>query len=823
MAMMQETAPHESIPDHRRSRARVWLVRSLVALLVMFVTAGLLTGWWLWSQLSDSLPRLSGELAVEGLAAPVVVERDALGIPTIRGESRDDVARATGFVHAQERFFQMDLLRRQAAGELAELVGEPLLPVDRELRVHRFRAAAPRLLEGFSPRMRRLVDDYTEGVNEGLTALETPPFEYRLLGVEPAPWKPEDTVLVQLAMFLSLQDESGEYESMLGLMEETLSPDLFRFLTPRGTAWDAPLVAAPGVTPAPVPGPGALGPTPPLPPPDAVEPEPTQPGADGASNAWALAGRHTASGRPLLAVDMHLGLSVPNLWYRAVLAWPDPAGGEHRVAGVTLPGVPIVVVGSNGSIAWAFTNSRIDTSDLVVIEAAANDPEAYRTASGPVPYRLFREELAIRGEDQPEVLEVRWTEWGPVLGTDQAGRRRALRWVAHDPEAVDLAIGGLETARDVTGAMEVAHRSGIPAQNLLVADTDGHIGWTIAGRIPRREGFDGRLPTSWSDGGRRWNGWLSSEEIPRVVDPPEGRLWSANQRMVGGEALARLGDGNYVLGARAKQIRDRLRAMESATPEDMLALQLDDRALFLERWQRLLLQVLGPQAIEAQPRRRELREQVERWGGRAAVSSVGYRAVREFREEVARRALSFLTAPAADLDPELDYVDEYKQKEAPLWALVAQRPPHLLDPRYPTWEALLLAAADAVIAPPPDEDGEEPPPLAERTWGKRNVLAMGHLFSSAFPPARRWLDMPAEPLPGDGHMPRVQRPTFGASQRMVVSPGAEPEGIFHMPGGQSGHPLSPHYRDGHGAWVDGEPSPFLPGAEAHRLTLVPER
>ncbi|HWN40788.1 MAG TPA: penicillin acylase family protein [Thermoanaerobaculia bacterium] len=808
-------------PARRKSRVLVWLVRSLVALLALLAAGVLAGGLWLRAQLSGSLPRLSGEHAVTGLASPVTIERDALGIPTIRGASRLDVARATGFAHAQERFFQMDFQRRHAAGELAELAGEGLLRLDRKLRVHRFRAEAPRILARSSPEMRSLIEAYAKGVNEGLAALEKKPFEYLLLGAEPAPWKPEDTVLVQLSMFVSLQDEDGEYESMLGLMQEKLPPELFRFLTPRGTEWDAPLVGE-GPAPVPVPGPEALKPAPALPRAASLGRRAAEPEGEAASNAWALAGRHTASGRPLLAVDMHLGLSVPNIWYRAAFAWPDGAGGEHRVVGVTLPGVPIMVVGSNGSISWGFTNSRIDTSDLVVVEPDPRDPEAYLTPSGPARYQRFREELRIRGEDRPEILDVRWTQWGPVLGKDHAGRFRALRWVAHDPEAVDLEIGALERARSVAEAVETAHRSGIPAQSLLVVDAAGHIGWTIAGRIPRREGFDGRVPSSWTDG-RRWNGWLAGEEIPRLVDPADGRLWSANQRIVDGEALARLGDGNYVLGARARQIRDRLRTMERATPREMLVLQLDDRALFLERWQKLLLQLLDPEALAADPRRRELREQVERWGGRATVDSVGYRAVREFREEAARQAFGFLTAECARLDPEFDYVDEHKQAEAPLWALVTQRPPHLLDPRYRTWEELLLAAADAVVTPPAGEDGEEAPPLAERTWGQRNTAAIGHLFSRAIPGARRWLDMPAEPLPGDEDMPLVQRPSYGSSQRMAVSPGAEAEGIFHMPGGQSGHPLSAHYGDSHAAWARGEASPFLPGAEAHRLILVPKR
>lgn len=204
------------------------------------------------------------------------------------------------------------------------------------------------------------------------------------------------------------------------------------------------------------------------------------------------------------------------------------------------------------------------------------------------------------------------------------------------------------------------------------------------------------------------------------------------------------------------------------------------------------------------------------------MGSVGYRMVREFRDALAEQVFKPLTAACRQADPEFDYTGEFGQIERPLWKLVTERPPHLLDPRFRSWDEQLLAAVDAVIEPSSEEgEDEEPPPLAERTWGRRNTAAIGHFFSRSVPLAGRWLRMPADPLPGDDDVPRVQRPSYGASQRLVVSPGYEEEGFFHMPGGQSGNPLSPHFDDGHTAWVRGEATPFLPGPAAHTLTLRP--
>jgi len=363
---------------------------------------------------------------------------------------------------------------------------------------------------------------------------------------------------------------------------------------------------------------------------------------------------------------------------------------------------------------------------------------------------------------------------------------------------------------------------GIPNQNFVVADAAGRIGWTIIGRIPRRFGHDGRLPVSWAAGTNGWNGWLAGAEYPRIVDPPSGRIWTANARVVDGADLAKLGFGGYDLGARQKQIRDALVALDKPDEQDMLRVQLDDRALFLERWQKLLLALLTPEAVAKDVRRAEARRLVEGWGGHASADSVGYRIVRAFRLRAAQEAVAPLVAPCLAADAKFDYLGTrenrgHRQWEGPVWALVTQRPAHLLAPRFDNWEALLLASLDAVL----EELSAKATPLAGRTWGERNTTLFQHPLSRAVPALAAWLDMPRQALPGDSHMPRFQSPQAGASERLAVSPGHEETGYFHMPGGQSGHPLSPNYRDGHAAWANGEATPFLPGPPVHTLTLLP--
>ena len=580
---------------------------------------------------------------------------------------------------------------------------------------------------------------------------------------------------------------------------------------------------------------GQAGTLPPLPGPGVVdlrrsEPEPVEaaparddpvvPRAETAgSNTFAVGGALTAHGGALLANDMHLGLRLPNIWYRMRLEWPA-ADGRHSCVGVTLPGVPALVVGSNQHVAWGFTNSYGDWLDLVILQIDPADTNRYLTPEGWATCERIPEVIAVKGAE-PDTLWIRQTCWGPIWTVDHRGRPLVLCWTAHDPDVVNLGLLDLEDCTTVTEAVAAADAAGIPPQSFICADRAGDIAWTIAGAIPRRIGWDGRTPASWADGTCRWQGFLTPDEHPCLVNPPEGRLWSANTRAAAGPELARVGDGGYGLGARAQQIRDDLRALDRPDERDLLAVQLDDRALFLEPWRDLVLTVLAQRDSKADGERATARAEFARcvgrdWDGRAVPASVAYRLVDTCVRRLVALVYGGLTAACVTVDTDFD-ARRLSYRPAVVWELLTVRPVHLLPPEFADWDALVLEAVDQTIEAA-SSGGRD---VATYTWGAYNTVDVAHPFADVLPLARRWLAAPLRRLPGGSHMPRVQHPHFGASERLVVSPGREDEALFHMPGGQSGHPLSPFFLAGHEAWATGRATPLLPGPGRYLLTLVP--
>jgi penicillin amidase len=641
------------------------LKRAAAVLLGLVLVIGLAVGLYVRAQLRASLPQLDGTLRVAGLSAPVTIARDALGIPTIRGASRDDVARAIGVLHAQERFFEMDLSRRRAAGELSALVGPRALAADREIRPHRFRAEAQRAVATMEPKARAVLDAYVAGVNTGLNSLSKPPFEYLLLGQAPKPWLPEDSLLVVLSMFITLQDYTGSYESTLATMTEVMPKAMVDLLAPDGTEWDAPIVGAPFSTPA-IPGPHVYNLRArrmekrdriQLRPPRQETSIPSTLGSGlwalgsandnesaVGSNNWVISGRLTTDGAPLVANDMHLAVRVPNTWYRASLEWPlgdargrpEPSSPSDsmRLIGITLPGAPALVVGSNTHVAWGFTNTYADWSDLILLDVDPQNPTRYRTPDGWRNFDRHDEVIEVAG-GPAEHLPVSWTIWGPVLEPDFHGRARAMRWVAHDADRLAVISAALEEARTVDETFDAVNGLGAPGRTSS-SPTRRDIS---AG--PSMDPFRGASDSTAAcrnrgpDGTRGWSGWLTPAEYPRVRDPESGRLWTANARVVDGDMLNVLGYGNYEVGSRARIIRDRLMARERFAPSDLLDIQLDTQASFLARWRDLALRTLTPAAIIDRSERSQFRMLVEQtWDGHASASSPGYRLTRMFREEV---------------------------------------------------------------------------------------------------------------------------------------------------------------------------------------------
>lgn len=812
-----------------------WIALGLSALLVV----ALLAAGALYIAVRRSVPVIEGELSSDHLSAAAFIERDALGVPAIRGSSRNDVAFASGVAHAQDRFFQMDLLRRSAAGELSALLGASLLPVDQSLRRHRFRAVAEEVFRNASEVERSLLLAYTAGVNAGMNSLLARPWEYLLLRARPRPWEPQDSVLVGLAMYLSLNDPSGRQEIERARLKQSLPPELFAFLHPIGTEWDAPILGRTWRTPE-IPGEeifdlrkqqadggsGIADPRSARSPVTGSRSSPIDYNLFGAqrpeelpgSNSWAVAGTHAQGGAALLANDMHLGLQLPNVWYQARLLVESDTEEQRDLAGIMLPGLPLIIVGSNSHVAWGYTNSYGDWTDLIMIEVDPADSSRYLTAQGSEPFEIHSEDIEVHGA-QSVRFDYRTTRWGPVMDQTFDGRPVALAWTAHHARATNLGMFAFERARSIDELLAAANRAGAPVQNVLAVEKSGRIGWSLMGQIPIRGTHDASIPSSWRDGTAGWSAWRDPGEYPRVVDPSAGRLWTANARVIDAQTwLDVLGEGGYDLGARAAQIRDTLLADSSATAQEMAALQIDDRALFLNRWRDLLLELVAAQGASASSDAAlsEASNLVQRWSGRAAADDPGYRIVRAFRNEVRAEVFSWFTSLAGASDSSVTFKPS-AQFEGPLWTLVTQRPAHLLHPKFESWDRALLDSLRRALV----HLGETCGTLSECTWGAENRLSMRHPLSRAVPLISRWVDMSETAMSGDAAMPRVQASSFGASQRLVISPGREGDALFQMPGGPVSHPLSPFYAAGHEQWVKGEPRPLHPGEAEFVLRLTP--
>ncbi|WP_348698719.1 penicillin acylase family protein [Duganella fentianensis] len=822
-----------------RSKVARWSKR--VAVGVTGVVALSVAGGWLY--LRGSLAQLDGTQQVAGLETTASVARDAHGVPLISGGSRLDVAYATGFVHAQERYFQMDLLRRVAAGELAELFGERALNVDKSHRLHRFRARAAQALKELPAADRTLLERYAEGVNAGLAQLRARPFEYALVGMTPRPWSADDSLLVIWAMYFDLQGSQEARELARGWLAENASPAQRVFLAPEATHWDAPLDDV-----SPLAGTSTIPDAPPVwwgKPKAAGVTALTDPkaasvralfdsklaradlissGAPGAdmlntvgSNNWAVAGSRSDTGAAIVADDMHLGISLPAIWYRAALQFPDGKGGQRRIVGVTLPGAPVVVVGSNGHVAWGFTNSYGDYVDLIALDTDAAKPGQVRTQAGWETPVLHEETILVKGAPA-EKLAVRETTLGPIRVS--RGRSYAVHWVAHTARAVNVNAQKLEWADTLDQALAIAPTLGIPAQNFVGGDDKGNIGWTIAGPLPRRaaSGNITTYPMAVSEAAGVWTGWLAPEEYPKVVNPASGQLYTANSRQLLNAGSDKLGDGGFDLGARTHQVREGLTALGAKTDvQKVYEIGLDDRAIFMTSWRERAMAALDARAIADQPQRAEVLKLLkDSWTGKASVDSVGYRITRGYMYALYDLLFENANEQLAAIDPKASVASITSRWPVVVARVLDLQPAAWLPPQYASWQALHLAAIDRVVASL-TKDGK---PLASASWGERNTASSAHPMAAAVPLLGRFLKVAPDMLPGDQHMPRVSGPNFGQSERLSVSPGHEDKGIFNLPGGQSGHPLSPYFLDGRDDWVHGRPTPLLPGPAQHTLTFV---
>jgi penicillin amidase len=787
------------------------IIFTIVVLLLVIAVGGVIL---VVALLRASLPKLDGEQRVPGLESPVKITSDRYGIPTIVAHSRLDAMLALGYVTARDRLWQIDILRRRAAGRLSEILGKGALGVDRRQRTIGFARTAKAIVANLPEDQKEILHSYTSGINAYIKGAKVLPFEFLVLRYRPEPWTVEDSILVILNIFQELTGDSEEDERMLSIMAASLPPEVVDFLTPDTDDYTSVLLGGKNahrpIRPIPIKALTSIRHT--LSPTDIktgmVRMQPRI-----GSNNWAVAKSKTSDGRAIVANDMHLGLSVPNIWYRAALRY-----GDVEISGVALPGAPGVVAGSNGHVAWGLTNIGGDFLDLVRLELNPQKPDEYRTHAGWKRFEVVNETIRIKGGktvDHP----VKLTVWGPVSETALMGQPVAIHWTALEPQAVDIGLLYIDKAETLEDAIHVMNRSGGPPLNAAMADNTGRIAWTYCGKIPVRKGFDGASSKSWADGKIGWEGYIPPDDLPRVIDPPSGFLVTANNRTLGTDYPHVIGH-NYSNSYRAYRISERLNEMDQITEEDMLQLQLDTTSRFYDFYQQLALSVLTNDTIANKPALKAVRRHIEAWIGKAEVDSVSFGVLVRFHEGLAADVFTpFLTRCKA---VDENFVYTWRNIEPPLRMILTEQVPELIpDTNYPNWEAWIRSKLEEALQQLYSEYSINS--LEQLTWGRINKADIAHPLGRRIPVLGKFLNMPRDLLPGCSFCVRVSKPDFGASERLVVSPGRHSDGILHMPSGQSGHPLSPNYKDGHQHWAKGEIHAFLPGASTHTLMLKPDR
>lgn len=502
------------VEERRRHPVLRVFLSILIVLVVLVGIAAFSAAWWLKHAMREALPLLDGQVRLPGLTAPVTVRRDRHGIPHIEAANLDDLLEAQGYVTAQDRLWQMDMARRMAAGEAAELLGSKLVDHDRTQRVLGIRTNAERLVTTLSDRDRKYFDDYARGVNAFIDKAENGEAEngkhqenlspeFRLLGYEPKPWLPVDSMLVVMSMN-QLLDEDWDQKIMRARLTARLGPTLAADLYPTGSWRDHP----PTQTPPDLTAPQENIPDVPL---DETQtrvedllhlrdvlrgPLSDCEGCVAGSNEWVVSGAHTASGKAILSNDMHLPDGIPNIWYEA-----DLKSGTFHLAGVTVPGIPYIVEGHNEHIAWGFTALYGDMEDLYVEQVNAQGE--YKAADGWHPIENGRETIHVRfGKDV--VIETERTVHGPVISQLIPGEKRvlALRWSAYDPKSGGSPLLEMDEATNWQEFRAGLSKWWGPSQNVVYADDEGHIGYQAVGFIPFRP--TGISPVPIADENHEW-------------------------------------------------------------------------------------------------------------------------------------------------------------------------------------------------------------------------------------------------------------------------------------------------------------------------------
>jgi len=791
-------------------------------LMVVVVLAGVLAGavsQWLHSAVRAAMPTLDGTVAIRGVTAPVTVVRDQHGVPSITASTLDDLFFAQGYVTAQDRLWQMDMMRRFAAGELAAALGADYVKVDREQRTLGLRQVAERSLAAATPEEREQLDAYARGVNAYIDEHHYGlPLEMRVLRYFPRAWTAEDSVLVGTSMAEMLNH--GTYlddlnrEKILARLGPELTGDLYVERSQRDIAPGHDLDE---IEPEPVAPDSAQHASRepvllkherrrhhraelemPLPPMDRVR---------AGSNDWVISGAHTESGRPLLSNDMHLPHHIPNTWYEAHLTC-----GDFDVAGVTLPGAPWVIVGHNRRIAWGFTNVGPDVEDVFVENFNAQGE--YQTPEGWRKPEVRHEVIHVkRGRDVE--MDVTVTRHGPLISREMKGegRQLALKWAIYDT-GLSLPFFAVNSAQNWEQFRAAFGQYNGPGQNVVYADMDGNIGYQATGRVPIRASGDGSLPVSGADDAHEWTGYVPFEEMPMVYNPPSGIIATANGRITKDGykySITKEWESPY----RTERIYRVLRENKKFTAADMLALQTDVQS-DLDKFvaQRMVYAV--DQTPGASARTRSAADILRRFDGKISMDSAGAAI-----EQRARRWLT-QTLLKSKLGGDADLYHWY-MKTVWLENTIAFQPPRWLPAEYKSWDALLAASVEVAA-----NDPQAPRELANWKYGDYATVQIGHPIFSKIPWLKNYAQTARLPQSGNGITVKQVGGDFAPSERFTADFADLDRSTLNIVNGQSGNLFSPHFNDQFEAWYRGTTFrlAFTPqtveATAAHHLRLVPE-
>jgi len=808
-----------------------------VALVILALAAGA-GAWWM---LRRALPQLDGQTALPEVKREVVVERDLWGVPRIRAQSLEDLVTAHGYVQAQDRLWQMDLLRRVAAGELSEIFGAATLDVDRGHRVLGLRQAAERAVREMPAETRALLEAYARGVNRYISERASRlPWEFLVLRYAPRPWTPADTALVGAYMHEVL---SASWRSELNRAEvhklagEERARELYvvdspldRFVTghapaakpesPRNSPPRSPgrieQASAPhslllfhsstlsllhSSTPAP------LYSSPPL---DLLRHFEDEMNFVAGSNNWVVSGQHTYSGKPLLANDTHLPLDLPCIWHLVHLQAPG-----WNVKGFALPGVPLVIIGHNERIAWGFTNNGADVQDVYELALNPQNPKQYRAHGAWVDAEVRREVVRVRGRAD-ETVEVLLTRHGPIVERKE-NTAYALRWTATEPGGLDYAFPLLGRAQNWQEFLDVVRQVPGPAQNAVYADVDGNIGFAVAGKVPVRKKGNGSLPVPGETDEYEWTGYVPFEEMPQVLNPPEGIIATANARVAGPGYRWHLTE-RWEAPYRTARIYELLSEKRRFRPHDFIGVQTDLKSLpHLNLAAELRRAFAALPAAAGDARTKELLQKLEGWSGVAVASSVETAFVEFTRRALLRNLLRPFLGERTNLY-------QWRRSGLFLERVLRERPAGWLPENFPGYDQLLLSSADEAAREMERESGSGDP--RDWNWGRWMKLQMRHPLGRAAL-LDGWLGAPRAEQNGTAFTVNQTGPSFGPAMRFVADLADWDRSLMNGTFGQSGQLLSPHYRDHFPAWLEGRglPSAFSDAEFAkvrrHTLRLLP--